>query len=321
MKALPYYRLYPKDFDTDEAMRLLDVSESGLYLWCLNHAWVNDGLPAEPEEIRRALKVTARVFSKLWPRVSKCFMVCSDGRLRSKRQEEERAIAMGKSFTAGASSAHSVKQKVPGSVYLIRRGDGTVKIGSSNNVAQRLAQLRYKYQENLSLIGTVPSESMGDLEVSLHARYSALRVIGEWFRLSEGDIEAILSITPQGDIRGDRGYNPTYNPSPRALARAESVSVSGSVSGFDFDFFDGIWKRWKRQRRDQPMQVVVQLVSGREGFNFGEFRANAPPYIAWCEAMKPEPWKYASLTLWEWIEGGMILPPEAAPERDPLEGI
>jgi hypothetical protein len=58
-----------------------------------------------------------------------------------------------------------------------------------------------------------------------------------------------------------------------------------------------------------------------DSFNFGEFRANAPRYIAWCESMKPEPWKYCSLSLWEWIEGGMILPPEAAPERDPLEGI
>ena len=103
---------------------------------------------------------------------------------------------------------------------------------------------------------------------------------------------------------------------PSSRVRTDTRSGSGIVSDFDLEFFESIWKKWKRQRRDQPMQIVVQLVSGRDGFNWAEFQANAPPYIAWCEAMKPEPWKYAGLTLWEWIEGGMILPPEAKTEPD-----
>ena len=115
-----------------------------------------------------------------------------------------------------------------------------------------------------------------------------------------------------------QGYPPSR---VRTDTRSDSSSISGSVVDFDLDFFEGIWKRWKRQRRDQPMQVVIQSVSGRDSFNWSEFKANAPPYIAWCEAMKPEPWKYASLTLWEWIEGGMILPPEAKSEPDWMDGI
>jgi hypothetical protein len=98
---------------------------------------------------------------------------------------------------------------------------------------------------------------------------------------------------------------------PLSRVSTDTRSDSGSVVDFDLVFFESIWKNWKRQRRDQPMQIVVQLVSGRDNFDWATFRANAPPYIAWCEAMKPEPWKFASLTLWEWIEGGMILPPEA----------
>ena len=110
--------------------------------------------------------------------------------------------------------------------------------------------------------------------------------------------------------------NPNHQGYPPPRVRTDTRSDSGISSAFDLDFFESIWKSWKRQRRDQPMQIVVQLVSGRDGFDWATFRANAPPYIAWCEAMKPEPWKFASLTLWEWIEGGMILPPEAKTEPD-----
>lgn len=89
MKKLPYYRLWVADFDTDENVRVLDFSELGLYLCCLNHSWINEGLPIDPEDLRRALKATPGQFSKLWPRVSKCFKEMA-GRLVNPRQEAER---------------------------------------------------------------------------------------------------------------------------------------------------------------------------------------------------------------------------------------
>ena len=94
MTRLPYFRMYPKDFDTDENVRMLDLTETGLFVLCLNHAWINDGLPADPEDIARALKIPN--LSKIWPRVSKCFYPDGD-RLRNKRQEEERSVAVAKS--------------------------------------------------------------------------------------------------------------------------------------------------------------------------------------------------------------------------------
>ncbi len=94
MRNLPYYRLWVKDFDTNESVRELNLAEAGLFLFALNHAWVNDGLPADPESIRRVLKISPSEFRRHWPLVAKCFYQDSSNRLRNKRQEEERAEAL-----------------------------------------------------------------------------------------------------------------------------------------------------------------------------------------------------------------------------------
>ena len=102
MAKLPYYSLYPGDFDSDERMRSLDDCEVGLFLRCLNHAWLNNGLPDDPEEIERIIpgKRSPETFQKLWERVSKCFIRTTAGRLVNHRQEEEREKALGKSAKA-----------------------------------------------------------------------------------------------------------------------------------------------------------------------------------------------------------------------------
>lgn len=98
MKELPYYRMWVKDFDTNENVRLLNLPEVGLYLLCLNHAWINEGLPGTPGDISRALKIPEREFAKYWSRVACCFQLENDGRFRNNRQEEEREHAAQKSI-------------------------------------------------------------------------------------------------------------------------------------------------------------------------------------------------------------------------------
>lgn len=102
MKDLPYYRLWVKDFDTNEAVRELNLAEAGLFLFALNHAWINDGLPSEPESIRRVLKISPAEFRRHWPLVAKCFFKDSSNRLRNKRQEEERQEALSVSIRNSA---------------------------------------------------------------------------------------------------------------------------------------------------------------------------------------------------------------------------
>src|SRR4051812_15631649 len=90
--SLPYYTMYPSDFDADETVRVMSFAEKGLYLVLLNHAWVNDGLPEDPARVARVAGAGAEEFALLWPGVQACFPI-ADGRRRNARQERERSKA------------------------------------------------------------------------------------------------------------------------------------------------------------------------------------------------------------------------------------
>jgi hypothetical protein len=107
----PAFQWYPKDCDTDENVRLMNDEEFGVYVRCLNHAWLNDGLPTDLRDLRRLFdsrgtdgdeKTTEERrendgrkrrdrFNSIWKRVGKCFFLDeSTGRLRNPKQEEQR---------------------------------------------------------------------------------------------------------------------------------------------------------------------------------------------------------------------------------------
>ena len=99
MKTLPYFRWFPADAETDNAYSALDDRELGFFHRCLNRSWLNDGLPADREELARTMKVSRVYLEKLWPRVSKLFQE-ADGKIFNRRQEEERTKAKTKSEAA-----------------------------------------------------------------------------------------------------------------------------------------------------------------------------------------------------------------------------
>lgn len=90
--------------------------ECGLFLWLLNHAWVNDGLPADAEKIERLMRGTAAEFRRAWPGVEPCFPVAEDGRRRNPRQEKERRAALSKSEAARESGRKSGEARRSASV-------------------------------------------------------------------------------------------------------------------------------------------------------------------------------------------------------------
>jgi uncharacterized protein YdaU (DUF1376 family) len=91
---LPFYSMYPSDFDVHEAVRGMTDAEVGFFVRCLNHAWMNEGIPADEEELERVIpgKRSEEEFKRIWKRVSRCFVQVGD-RLVNPRQEEERAEA------------------------------------------------------------------------------------------------------------------------------------------------------------------------------------------------------------------------------------
>ncbi len=76
----------------------MDDAERGFYLRCLDHAWLNGGLPADPVERARQLETRKDVADRRWLRVGKCFVPheFTPTLLVNPRQESERKLALRK---------------------------------------------------------------------------------------------------------------------------------------------------------------------------------------------------------------------------------
>lgn len=109
-KELPYFRWYPADAESDFRYSSLSLAERGLFHAAINCSWVNDGLPNNEALVGKALHLTVRELRVFWPKVKECFFVSDDGKLRNKRQEEERTHATQKSVrNAFAARSRSVR--------------------------------------------------------------------------------------------------------------------------------------------------------------------------------------------------------------------
>jgi uncharacterized protein YdaU (DUF1376 family) len=89
MNKAPAFQWYPKDCDSDENVRLMDDTEFGFYVRCLNHAWLNEGLPGDVAMIARLFHKSAEDIDRIWGIVGKCFALRS-GRYVNPRQEQQR---------------------------------------------------------------------------------------------------------------------------------------------------------------------------------------------------------------------------------------
>ncbi len=78
-------------------------------------------------------------------------------------------------------------------VYLIACQD-YFKIGIANNVPNRLAQLYTGNPFDMKVVVVYGFENAEAIERSLHQRFRHKRVRGEWFVLSENEIEVLKSV-------------------------------------------------------------------------------------------------------------------------------
>lgn len=277
--------------------------EVGFYHRCLNLAWINDGLPADEKELARVMRVTPAYLRKVWKRISLCWYE-EDGRLRNIRQEEERKSANEKSEKRSSSATLGQKDG-PGFIYFARRTEGSVKIGSTNNVARRLAQIRYRCQDMVVLVKKLSVSSMVKEEVRIHKLFENKRISGEWYALSQEDID---SITPGVIDGGDS----TYHPSSRAYdyvsvsvsSKENSSSSKRGVQGGEFrvtklispDRFQEWLKPWPRVSAvDAAAQAWISVINGTE--DESKAFAARDRYLASAEVarnviMEPARWLY-----------------------------
>lgn len=87
----PAFQFYPKDFLTDERVRLMSHTERGLYITLLCYCWLEQSLPSDVSQLARLMAVPCARFERLWSGpLAECFRKGDDGRLYHKRLEEER---------------------------------------------------------------------------------------------------------------------------------------------------------------------------------------------------------------------------------------
>lgn len=66
----PAYQWYPKDYELDEAVKLMTYEQEGIYRRLLDHQALHGSIPAMPAQIAMLVpKVTLKRFLSLWPAI------------------------------------------------------------------------------------------------------------------------------------------------------------------------------------------------------------------------------------------------------------
>lgn len=87
-------------------------------------------------------------------------------------------------------------------VYLIRMGRTKMyKIGKTNDPQGRLASLQTASPYKLKLSHTFKADNASAAEETLHAKFHGVRLEGEWFKLTDAERDAILSVNEYKEQR------------------------------------------------------------------------------------------------------------------------
>lgn len=87
----PAYQWYPKDYELDEAVKLMTYEEEGIYRRLLDHQALHGSIPADPRQIAMLVpKVSLKRFLTLWPHIAGKFSG-SNGRLVNGKLERVKA--------------------------------------------------------------------------------------------------------------------------------------------------------------------------------------------------------------------------------------
>ena len=86
----PAFQFYPKDFLSDENVRVMSLQERGVYITLLCLCWIQGSLPAGVERLAKLCGVPVNAMRKLWPAILPCFRDGDPDRLIHPRLERER---------------------------------------------------------------------------------------------------------------------------------------------------------------------------------------------------------------------------------------
>jgi uncharacterized protein YdaU (DUF1376 family) len=85
----PAFQFYPRDFLSDERVRIMDATARGVYITLLCVCWIEGSLPVEDRAIQRIGDCSAEDWARIRDDVLVCFTE-NDGRYRHGRLDRER---------------------------------------------------------------------------------------------------------------------------------------------------------------------------------------------------------------------------------------
>lgn len=213
MTKNPWMKFYPTDWRSDPRLKMCSLAARGLWIEMI--ALMHESTPygyltisgISPTDAQLAMLIGAPF--DLVPGLigelesAGVFSRTKQGIIYSRkmiRMEKEAAASRSAGNRGGNPKLINGYTK-PGYVYIIgRRDDGACKIGVSINPKNRIKKIRVQYYgHNLKILGQIWTEDMGTLERTLHETHSNKCAGGEWFQLSDSDIE---TITKNKDPKG-----------------------------------------------------------------------------------------------------------------------
>lgn len=88
--------------------------------------------------------------------------------------------------------------EVKGFVYIIKEHKyNTYKIGKTKNLKQRMNLFGVKLPFKIEIVHIIASDDYSEIETELHKTFAEKRLEGEWFDLSDEDIEWLKSLKEQ----------------------------------------------------------------------------------------------------------------------------
>jgi uncharacterized protein YdaU (DUF1376 family) len=87
----PAFLFYPKDYESDESVKLMSLEQEGAYLRLLSHQWLNGSIPDSVEHLAKICRTDEKAMRRIWSGVSCCFDEVAPGRRLNARLERQRS--------------------------------------------------------------------------------------------------------------------------------------------------------------------------------------------------------------------------------------
>jgi len=111
-----------------------------------------------------------------------------------RKRKKKSSTSSARSATRKGSTSTQSKAIVKGVVYLLRAG-AFFKIGKSIDLDKRLGQIKLQLPYPVEVVHVIQAAHPLEAEAQWHRRFAALRRNGEWFELSEAEVDEFKGVS------------------------------------------------------------------------------------------------------------------------------